>query len=198
MEKRSLVYYREQLLAHLPQGKLWPREPGTNLYAMIEAHAVLLAGLWNRMVDLRNEADPRSALETLFEWEVEYGLPDPCFGENQTIQERRAALVSKVYARGGASKAYFIEVARKLGFEITITEYGLFLPDQSCADDPCCDDEWCFVWRVHAPDTTERLFRADESSADEPLSSWGNEPLECTIRRLAPAHTTVLFGYGDA
>jgi uncharacterized protein YmfQ (DUF2313 family) len=29
----------------------------------------------------------------------------------------------------------------------------------------------------------------------DPLAAWGNTLLECVMRRLKPAHTTLLFSY---
>jgi uncharacterized protein YmfQ (DUF2313 family) len=34
-----------------------------------------------------------------------------------------------------------------------------------------------------------------DSLVDEPIASWGNALLECVIKRLKPAHTSVIFGY---
>ena len=34
-----------------------------------------------------------------------------------------------------------------------------------------------------------------QMGADDPLSTWGDSLLECVVRRLKPAHTTVYFSY---
>ena len=33
------------------------------------------------------------------------------------------------------------------------------------------------------------------SVAGEPLRSWGNNLLECTMERIKPAHTVLIFAY---
>lgn len=195
MRANADQYVRQQQ-SLLPPGAAWSRDPGSTLTAVLRIFADTWARLHNRALDMLEEADPRTTLEILSEWERVAGLPDPCFGTEQTIQERRAALVSKLTARGGQSRDYFIQVARALGYEVTTTEYRPFRADLSSAEDPCCDDEWWFVLQINAPETTIREFAADISFAEEPLRKWGNEPLECTIQRYAPAHTIVKFTYG--
>ncbi|MCH5146368.1 DUF2313 domain-containing protein, partial [Desulfovibrio sp. UIB00] len=124
------------------------------------------------------------------------GLPDTCAGGyGQTQAERIAAALAKIRARGGQSRAYYIGVAKALGFEITIEEYDVYTCESHC-DQPICDESWRFVWTVRGPQVTVREFTC-QSACDDPLSSWGNELLECTINRLKPAHTLVLFAYGE-
>lgn len=47
--------------------------------------------------------------------------------------------------------------------------------------------------------STAKKGQSDEATVqmgvDEPLASWGDSLLECVIRRLRPAHTTVYFAY---
>ncbi|MHC1700274.1 MAG: hypothetical protein AB9900_04730 [Humidesulfovibrio sp.] len=42
-----------------------------------------------------------------------------------------------------------------------------------------------------------RYFSVGQSCVGEPLASWGDELLECTVRDRAPAHTIVQFAYGE-
>jgi uncharacterized protein YmfQ (DUF2313 family) len=131
----------------------------------------------------------------LADWERVLGLPDVCAGGyGQTQAERIAAAVSKVRQRGGQSRAYFISVAKALGYDITIEEYAVYTCESAC-DQPICDEPWRFAWTVRAPETTIREFTCSSGCAD-PLASWGNELLECVINRLKPAHTHALFAYG--
>jgi len=132
----------------------------------------------------------------LADWERVLGLPDTCAGGyGQTQGERIAAALSKLRQRGGQSRAYFIGVAKALGFEITIEEHSVFTSGSTCGS-PICNEPWRFVWTVRAPQTTVRPFTT-RSASGEPLASWGNALLECVINRLKPAHTFVQFAYGE-
>lgn len=193
---RTADQYREQLKALLPPGKAWTREPGTTFEDLLDGMAQEWARLDGRGEELIIEALPSSTTELLPDWERVAGLPDDCGGEqSETLQCRRADLIAKLTSTGGQSPAYFIAVAAALGYTITITEYRPFRAGYSQAGDQLTNGEWAFTWQVNAPESTVSNFRAGQSQAGEPLRTWGNERLECTIEELKPAHTHVLFAY---
>ncbi len=139
------------------------------------------------------EADPRTTSYLLPDWERVLGLPDPCAGQLPTIELRRAAVVTKITLRGGQSRAFFIALAARLGFTITITEFNQYSV-MSPVNAPLCGWPWCFTWRVNAALNTVRRLSVI-SGVNEPLSMWGNTLLECAISRFKPAHTVVQFSY---
>lgn len=194
----SVEEYAQLLKNLLPPGVAFPREPGTNLEKVLLGCAVELSRVESRADTLAIEVNPQSTTELLTDWERATGLPDKCSGElEETVQGRRQAVVAKLASIGGQSIPYFIEVARQLGYEITISEFRPFRAGISSAGDPLTNGpEWPFVWRVNARETTIISFRAGLSAAGEPLRSWGNTALECKINQLKPAHTLALFGYG--
>lgn len=189
--------YLDLLKALLPVGAAFPRDDDTKMHDLLHGMADELARLDGRGVDLLREILPSTTVELLTDWERVAGLPDRCNGElEETLQGRRATLLSKLSSGGGQSPQYFIDVAAALGFEITITEFRPFRAGWSSAGDPLTNGDWVFYWRVNAPEETIVSFRAGLSRAGEPLRSWGNELLECKINTLKPAHTIVLFAYG--
>ena len=141
-----------------------------------------------------SEAFPDTTVELLAEWERAYGLPDVCVSAiPTTIGGRQAVLFAKVMAHGGLSKAYFIALALALGYVITITG---FLP-HSVEDDveaSLWDETWRFAWQVNAPAVTVHDISV-EDDVETPIRWWGNDLLECVMRRLGPAHMQVLFAY---
>jgi len=187
--------YLLQLQALLPPGDAWPREPDAVLTRLLLGLAHELARVDGRAGNLLDEVDPRTALEMLAEWERVCGLPDSCAPLGETIQRRRAAVVARLTARGGQSPAYYVALAAALGYAVEIEEFRPFRCGESGAGDALYDDDAVHAWRVVAPATTVTYFGAGVSGAGEPLAGWGNAALECAIRRHAPAHTTVLFGY---
>ena len=188
--------YFSQLKALLPRGILWDSLVENELGDLLQAQAVQLARVDARADDLINEADPRTAIEMLPEWEDDYGLPDGCIAEELTLAQRHETLHSKVTSSGGQSRAFFIALAAQLGYVITITEYSIHNVDSS-VDDEITDESWIWLWRINAPTVTVYQKTVD-SGVDEALSTWGNERLECAMNRLKPAHTRILFSYtGD-
>lgn len=187
--------YLRQLQALLPPGSAWPRDAAATLTRSLRALAEELARIDSRAALLVFEADPRETVECLLDWERVAGLPDIYSGNTDTVQARRAAIHSRVAGRGGQTPGYFIALAAALGYEVTVSEFGVFRAG-SRAGDSLGDEASVYVWRVNAPTTTVRSFRVGRSVAGERLRSWGNELLERAIQRVSPAHTILLFGYG--
>lgn len=196
MTARTAAHYRDQLKALLPPGHAWTRDPGTTFEKLLDGMAQEWARLDARGDQLIREAIPSTTSELLPDWERVAGLPDDCGGQqSETLQGRRADLIAKLTSTGGQSPAYFIAVAAALGYTITITEFRPFRAGYSSAGDQLTNNEWAHTWQVNAPETTISNFRAGQSQAGEPLRTWGNERLECTMNDLKPAHTHVLFAY---
>lgn len=190
--------YRAQLKALLPSGQAFPRERGNTLDALLDAMSIELARDDARADQLVVEAIPSTTTELLPDWERVAGLPDNCSGSlADTVQGRRRDLVAKLNSLGGQSKAYFIALAAQLGFTISIEEFRPFRAGLSGAGDSLTNGDWAFTWRVNGGSVPIIRFRAGQSSAGEPLASWGNSALECRFNQLKPAHTHIIFSYPD-
>lgn len=193
--------YLRQLQALLPPGPAWSNGDDSTLAHLLSAQAAELARVDDRALNLVHQADPRTVVEFLADWESVAGLPDVCtaaIGGDQVIADRRAALVGHLTTLGGQSAAYFIGFASALGYAITITEFRPFRAGGSSAGDPCSNDDWLFVWRINAPQSTITSFRAGQSAVGESIRMWGDGAFECVMGRLKPAHSRLLFGYGVA
>lgn len=169
--------YRGLLGRLLPRGPFWRRR---TIGQVLDAWAGELNRLHDRAIDLLDEADPRTADEMLAAWERAVGLPDDCGGTPATDDERRALVWARLTARGGSTEAYFVELAARLGVEITVSYYQQFIVDYSDVGDPLYSDEWAHVWLVTAPASTSADLRTR---------------LECLFGRARPAHTIPLFEY---
>lgn len=188
--------YLRQLQVLLPPGPAWPKDDAATLTRLLDALATELSRVDGRAQKLIEEADPRIVAELFADWERVAGLPDACaqaFGGDQTMAQRRAALVGRLTTLGGQSPAYFIGLAAALGYAITITEFRA----HTVNDDVECtlyDTAWNFAWQVNAALNTVTAITVD-STVEEPIAAWGNALLECVIKRLKPAQTAVLFSY---
>lgn len=192
--------YGTDLLALLPPGDAWPRERGTPLERFCAGQGQIWgrvdAAIWN-LIDV--EAHPGSTFLLLSAWEAMAGLPNPCVDEPLTIGERRAALVERLTAQGGQSRAYFIEVAARLGYEIEIREEAPFMCglSQCGGGDQIGSEEIAFHWWVV-------VFGQRVTWFEMGLGQCGRDPfarigyasdLECVFNQYRPAHTAVHFDY---
>lgn len=189
--------YTQQMAQLLPPGEAWVRGRGSVLRALLSGLARGYARIHERSRALLRETDPRLAGSMLPDWERFLGLPGECAPEDQTLSERREAVVTKYTEIGGQSRQYFIDIADELGFAVTITEYRPFVAGSLAGESLTNTDDWIFTWDVNAPETTTTFFRAGQSAAGEPLQVWDREDrLECEIKKRRPAHTQVRFLYG--
>lgn len=171
--------YKKQLIALLPPGALWPAVQTSNTFTqLLDALAEELARIDARAQNLVDEAYPNTTLELLPDWERVAGLPGKCTGGLSNLQQRSNALMGVLTIDRSLSRAFFIAIAARLGFVITITELA------------------GHTWRVNAVlDANAVYFRASVSVAGDPLVQSLNNLLECAINTLKPAHTVVTFNY---
>lgn len=213
---RSAADYAHALLAKLPLGEVWPRAVGAILHATIMGLGTVV-GRWAQRCGrfALSESFPPWSIDMLSDWERVLGLPEPCLPVGTpTIAERQAAVAEKLARRPGRQDpAYFIWLARRLGYTITITEH---IPAQ-CAMTPCgayrtispdgtlivrgagCGTPYIrFVWRVTVTGprlTWFALGLGGRAGQDPHLRIRRAEDLECLLDKLKPAHTKLIFAY---
>jgi uncharacterized protein YmfQ (DUF2313 family) len=168
--------YVEAILKSMPPGRL-DLSLTSNIGLLIAAFADGCARQEARALQLIEEADPRTTVALLPDWERNYGLPDPCSGPADSTAGRQIQLAAKVHFRGGQSAAFFIALAASYGFTITVTK----LPP--------------FGLQINAPLNTITYADCFLSSCIDPLASWGNTVLECVLNRAAHGHTTLVYAY---
>lgn len=188
--------YLHQLQGLLPPGPAWSKDDAAPLTSLLAALSVELARVDGQAWRIVEEADPRTTAELFLDWERVAGLPDACaeaFGGEQTMDQRRAALVGRLTTLGGATPEYFIGLAAAIGYAITITEFSAHTVNDDVNAEVLGED-WNFAWQVNAALNTVSELTVD-MTVDDPLAAWGNALLECVLSRLKPAHTVALFSY---
>mgnify|MGYP006208313127 CR=1 FL=1 len=190
-------FYKRTIRALFPEGAAWANEDEATLTKVIQGMAEEPARLDARADDLMDEINPLSTGELLEDWERVTGLPDACTGLEDSLQERRQAVVTKLNTTGGQDKQYFIDLAATHGHTITIDEFAPFLVDESSVDnDFVADADVRYLWEVNMDEETAIVyFRASGSGADERIEDFDTGVVECLLRRLKPAHTNVIFSY---
>lgn len=172
--------YATQVAALLPRGRLWRAFRRTPILgAVLGAIGDTLARVDAAIGSLSREADPRTTLQLLAEWEASCGLPDGCLPGGGTVDQRRAAVVARLVAIGGSSAAYFVMLGQVYGYALTVEDVA---PNRV---------------RVHSAGAVPAVvFRAGSGRAGQRLVLYSNTQLECLINRLKPAHVQVDYVYG--
>lgn len=142
-----------------------------------------------------SESFPDSSSELLASWERVCGLT-PAAGA--TMISRRDIVLQKLRERGGLSRDYFIALAAYYGWTITIDELLPFMAGWNRCGDRLYVDGVRWVWRVNVTGHEIYSFRTGESAAGERLTWWTpNVELQNLMNELKPAHTYVIFNYGE-
>lgn len=158
---------------------LVPLEIGGALETDFTLEGTRLDDVSESAADLLLEKFPYTALLNITDWERICGLSAT---DTTTLQERRNAVVAKLRAIGGLSRAYFIKLAADMGYTITI-------------DEPFAT-EGPHVWRITFADQPIYEFYADQSCAEELLLDWSsNTAIEGLFNELKPAHSRLITAY---
>ena len=82
----------------LPQGRAWDRKshPESNIYKTLYALAVVYLQNQDAIRWLSEEGDIYTSTDLLSTWERSVGLPDECLSNDDDINSRRGAVVSRI------------------------------------------------------------------------------------------------------
>ena len=121
----SAGHYPAQLEQLLPPGVVFDLEEGNSLRKLFQAIGEELERVRLRILDLPEESDPRTATETLEDWERILGLPDVNIPVLPVSPEgRRIAITQKFIARGGQSFSFFSTLIAAAGWNlVSVTNY---------------------------------------------------------------------------
>lgn len=187
-----------------PQGAAWGTPDGIAMdrgSTLARFTRVLLdpfVKLYRLAFLLARESSVDGVDQLLTEWETDYGLPDICETEAQTVEQRLAALASKVLSVRIITPEDFVRLALDQGFEVAIEEPAIF----GCGHSECGGEHECgaareevyFIIRVR--DLFISYFRVSESEAghDRLFDYGGSQKLICLFQRIAPGWTIPVLG----
>lgn len=181
------VYTRHGTLLQnlLPPGRLWSLEGDSNLHKILVGAGDEFARIEARGVDLINESDPRTATETLPDWERVLGLPDErVLAIPGTTAGRRVAVTAKYIAREGQNLAFFSELTAACGYPLVSIEKfasAMLRANTGRVGDRVFGTSWAYAIRITvSPATTGALTHAE---------------FERVIRHVTHAHIIVVFVY---
>ena len=186
--------FAQGLLRLLPTGRAWSREPDSVVAQVVGSQAPNYARLHARANVLLADAFPATAVELLPEWESALGLPDPCAGPDQTVAQRQAHVVARLTQSNGPSIPSLTAFAAALGYPCTIQEFAPSRFGRPFGR-PFGGTAWAHTWQVSTTAVVVRPFIFGQGRFGDPFTTRGSDVLQCEMRRLAPAHTVLLFAF---
>ena len=193
----SAAEFGEALLQLMPTGRAWSRDSDAVMPQVVRAQGGAYARLHTRSNYLLVDAFPATAVELLPDWEYAVGLPDPCAGPDATIVQRQAHVVARLTQSTGPSIPELTAFAAALGYAITITEFAPAQYGGARFGDRFLEAPWAHAWRITVTGGSLQSARYGTARFGERFQTFGNDVLECEMRRLAPAHTVLTFAYTD-
>ncbi len=179
--------YASQLLQLLPRGILWNTQADSKLRAVMLAIGDEFSRVDQRSLDLLEEMDPRTATETIEDWERILSLPDDRVLEiPATIEARRVAVTQKFVSLGGQSAAFFTALALACGYVLDpagpITKFAnSVLRVGFLVGARVYGDAYAYSMQINISSTTG--------------SALSNEDFERVIRHVVHSHIVVIFNY---
>jgi len=197
----------ESIYGLVDQGAAWGTPDGESL----DRKSVLarfwlsvadpLAKIYTTIFTVAGESTVCTINNSLVDWEVEYGLPDPCLGADPSRAIRLKSLAAKVGSSGTITSADFIALANAYGYSITIEEPHSF----ECAISECgetSDQLGSFAtvdayWIVHVGSAEELRFECSvsECGLDRLLDFANAACLEKLFLTISSAHFKPVFYY---
>ncbi len=181
---------------YLPDGKVFLKkfDDTSNIRKVLLG----LGAVWLQERQLINELfdeyNPETTTKFIEEWEETVGIPDDCFGNTGTDEERRTNILLKLSGINATTATQFEAVALILGFTVTI-ESGvdhntlpLTLPFILLSD-----EEAPYVIIV----TLDASLEPEGLPLTLPFILTDQFPLllECLFNKLKPSNTKIIFRY---
>lgn len=208
----NLNKYKNLVKNLLPTGFAWElvRE-----HPLVEALAGELCRVGDRTSDFLVEIDPRQATELLEEWEAMVGLPDECTPDNLDINDRRNQVAQKLATVGALSKSFYESLGLFYGYDINVTNHVQFQVGKSRVGEDLTNNNirqtmrvgtgtvgtqlrtfaWVHYFNAELPASSADYLQVGEGRVGERLVVFSNELIQCTIRKLKPAHAGVTFTF---
>lgn len=188
--------YKLTLQRLFPRGKLWSVSEGSDLDKLLWAFAAELERVDIRVRDMLRESDPEKAIETLTDWEEEYGIPSDCGGVADDLIQRKLDLKTKIAAQGGQSIEYFQSVFAENGIAIEVTTKPTLKVGEPVGLPLTGANR--YTWYVNIPTFDLNYLEAGESVGQPILRAFDQTNVMCLLLKYKPAHTHIAFTFDEA
>ena len=185
-----------------PRGAAWGTPDGQaasidmDLAGFTRALLAPFADLYRRAWQLTKESCALTLVESLPDWESDFGLPDSC-SSDPAVAARRRALLTRVRSLATITPQDFIQLARQEGFDIAIEEPCVFECGFSeCGGEHTVGDRLQEVyWIVHVYGLAVDYFTCGESECGHDMLFAIDDVarLQCLFRRLHPGWTQPVY-----
>ena len=196
----TLEEHTDSMVAYLPGGTLFDakNEKSSVLRRLFEGLAVSVKALEDTQNAISHEHDINCTDSLISAWEAAVGIPDSCFDNTGTLEERRKNVLIKLGSLGVSTAKGFIDLAAMFGYKCLIpsgASYAVF-PLRFPATFSPYPQQARFTLRVILDTSnTPEVFPFTVTKFPIPFFSSVTNVIECLFRMLAPANCEVIFNY---
>lgn len=196
----------------LPAGlSLWPVGPAwgtpdgvapstdSTIAKLTRALLSPLARLYARAWRLTEESRSATLVDSLEDWETEYGLPDPCITEPQTVEQRKARLRQKVAGLATITPEDLVRFCARLGFVVALEEPHAFRVGESSVgwggeelSNTVLEQQ--FVLHIFEGPVWQFEVGVSEVGVDR-LLDFDDGVIRCAIEQVRPAWTIPVLSF---
>jgi len=185
-----------------PRGAAWGTPDGqaagtdTVLAGFTRALLAPVADLYRRAWLLTQESRALTLVDSLPDWEADFGLPDSC-SPDPAMAARRRALLTRVRALATITPQDFVQLAHQEGFTVAIEEPAVFECGFSEVGGAHTTGDRLqeVYWIVHVSGLAVDYFTCGESECGQDRLFVIDDVarLQCLFRRLHPAWTQPVY-----
>lgn len=96
----------------------------SNIRKLLEGMAIEIGRSEGFFDEINSEYDIESTTDLIREWERAIGIPDSCFSNTGSLQERRTNVLTKLTSLGVSTEQEFIDLAARFGLTVAIEPGG--------------------------------------------------------------------------
>lgn len=167
---------------------------GNNLQKLLSGLALEFLRERDKVNEVYSEYDPNSTTKLLEEWETFVGIPDSCFTNTGTIEQRRKNILLKLVGSNATTAEQFEAIALVLGFTINVQAGGdvsVFPLQLPFILTPQADIPFVIVVTISSALFTNTF----PLILPFILGSDQTEILKCFLEKLKPAHCVIQYRY---
>ena len=178
--------------AYLPGDRTFEAKniENSNLRKLIRGLSVELVRAEDAMVTFEEQYFPDGTEQYVPEWERVVAIPDGCFSGTGTIEERRAAVLTKLTSLGIQTAQDFIDLAAVFGKAVNVVPLrDLAYPPYDVPFYPTDFPEVRYVFIVEGENLVSNV-----PPYDVPFDLIvGEDTLACLFKKLKPANTEIVL-----
>jgi uncharacterized protein YmfQ (DUF2313 family) len=185
----------------LPQGFAWPRHDSSTLMRVLRGLAASFDDLHRYIDTCIEQWQPLTTANRLAEWEEATGLPDACFGADQTEALRRQLLLARLSGpqlpyddSSPAAPEAIASICASIGYQVSVVYNTPFRVGLNRVGDRLGALDGVLYVRVTVG---VEPFRVGANRVGDRLVQTAQDlaPLVCYLRRIVPARFSIDVSY---